>query len=345
MELVSDIITVIVLVMIMLIILIIFLEAVGSKARNALIKNWQQFSESYGLNFEKGGKYFGDPIISGNFLGHFLSIKQKVLNKQLGTIFELKRNNALKHKKNSYTDRDIMHRFKAIFNIIKSGIDIEITPKRILFSTIIRSSYDLHSISSQLVKLIELYPNLYMIADNAVNFLIQDKPFKQITQAIIESICLDTELRIKPNISLLLCKKCFTHCSSHKVKGSFSSSNILPTSFRYYGCRLCRQSRDLIEGRSVAALDNLMTEEWSVQKNRISVNWLTIRKPFDFHEVRIKQASDREVEEFVMQAGNDMDEFRQPRYKEMPCIIASDCKLSENTLRILKHTFKSVKEV
>ncbi len=95
----------------------------------------------------------------------------------------------------------------------------------------------------------------------------------------------------------------------------------------------------------MAVLDNQMNEKLSIQENEISVNWLIYRKPFDFHEVRIIQASDREVEEFVMQTGNDMDKFRQPQYKEIPCIITSGCKLSENTLRILKYTFKTVKEM
>ncbi len=115
---------------------------------------------------------------------------------------------------------------------------------------------------------------------------------------------------------------------------------------KYYGCRTCRQSRDFIEGNWCAAvLDDQMTEKWSSGDDVISVNWLAFRKPFDFHEVRIIQASDREVEEFVMQVGNDMGEFRQSRYKEIPCIINSGCNLSENTLRILKHTFKTVKEM
>jgi hypothetical protein len=108
---------------------------------------------------------------------------------------------------------------------------------------------------------------------------------------------------------------------------------------------LCRQSSNVIEGWSIAVLDNQMNEKWSVRENEFWVNWLIHRKPFDFHEVRIVQATDREVEEFVMQVGNDTDEFRQPRYKEMPCIISSDCKLSANTYNILKHTFKSVKEM
>ena len=163
-----------------------------------------------------------------------------------------------------------------------------------------------------------------------------------ITGQIIQSIAAETKLQIKPKGRYLLCKKCLTFCSSHKAGSNLLS--IWPIA-KYYGCRLCRQSSNVIKGSSIAVLDNQMNEEWSVREIEFWVNWLIHRKPFDFNEVKIVQATDREVEEFAMQVGNDTDELRQPRYKEMYCIISSGCKLSANTLNILKHTFKTVKEV
>jgi hypothetical protein len=38
-----------------------------------------------------------------------------------------------------------------------------------------------------------------------------------------------------------------------------------------------------------------------------------------------------------MQVGNDTDEVRRPRYRTMPYEVG--CPLSENTRRILRHTF------
>jgi len=58
--------------------------------------------------------------------------------------------------------------------------------------------------------------------------------------------------------------------------------------------------------------------------------------------VNIIQATDEEVERFAVQVGNDIDPFRKPRYKEMPCLIDTDCDLSENTWRILQQMFGQV---
>jgi hypothetical protein len=40
--------------------------------------------------------------------------------------------------------------------------------------------------------------------------------------------------------------------------------------------------------------------------------------------------------------GNDTDEYRRPRYKNMPCHVAPECALSENTLRVLSSTLGEV---
>ncbi len=75
--------------------------------------------------------------------------------------------------------------------------------------------------------------------------------------------------------------------------------------------------------------------------DNLYVNWLQIRKPFDFDSVQIINATDRDVEQFCIQVGNDTDEIRQPRYKQMECVVK--CKLDQNTVRILENTFGKVK--
>jgi hypothetical protein len=72
------------------------------------------------------------------------------------------------------------------------------------------------------------------------------------------------------------------------------------------------------------------------------VNWLQYRQLFDFDEIQIIQASDEEVERFVVQVGNDTDSVRKARYQHMHCIISSKCNLSENTMRILRRTFGQI---
>ena len=65
---------------------------------------------------------------------------------------------------------------------------------------------------------------------------------------------------------------------------------------------------------------------------------------FDFDRVEIVQATNEEVERFVMRVGNDTDSFRKPRYEEMRCIVDSECQLSKNTFRILEHMFGRVEQ-
>ena len=320
-------------------------------------RHWRQFAASNNLHF-KSGVNITDTKIYGDFQGYRLSIYNNLKRKgqnsyRKDTNFVIERNKTLTHFEKLQTDRDIMDRFWVIFKFINSGLHIEITAKKIIFkSDLIIEGIKLQSISNQLVNFAEILPEVCKIGGKIVDTLLQVKPFKPITWHIIKSVCSETELRIKYRIDLLLCKRCFTFCFSHQVKApikfftisEYGSNEYGSRLSNYYGCRLCRQN-DLIEGRSIAVLDNQVTEEWSVRENEIFVNWLAYRKLFDFHEVRIMQATDRDVEEFAMQVGNDTDKLRNWRYKVMPCIISSGCKLSANTRNILKHTFKSVKEM
>jgi hypothetical protein len=86
-----------------------------------------------------------------------------------------------------------------------------------------------------------------------------------------------------------------------------------------------------------------MTLEQVNQGEILRVNWLIRRTLFDFDEVEIVRANDEDIERFAVQVGNDTDIIRQPSYKEMRCVISSNCELSENTKRILQHMFGQVK--
>ena len=59
-------------------------------------------------------------------------------------------------------------------------------------------------------------------------------------------------------------------------------------------------------------------------------------------EIIIVQASDEDVERFAVQIGNDTDGIRKPIYKDIRCTISPGCKLSENTLRILRRMIGQV---
>lgn len=112
----------------------------------------------------------------------------------------------------------------------------------------------------------------------------------------------------------------------------------------FYGCRMCHQSREFVEGidEVVAVLDVTWHEDQLRENSSLRVNWLARRTLFDFDRVEIIQANDEDVERFAVQVGNDTDPIRKPRYREMICTIGSDCQLSENTLRILGRMFGKV---
>jgi len=306
------------------------------------LKNEQQLLPVNNLHLNDDGNLHL-PIIKDDFRGYSLSIRSRIEGRRKYTTIEIK-----KRKNFSYLEKqpviiDIILCFSLFGSITDSEIYLEITSERIFYKS---SFFDdigkFQSISEQLVDLIENFPEACNKASEVIDSLIEVDDFKPITWHIIKSICAENQLRFKSKKSLLwgsllLCKHCLVFYFSHKVNSPIVQSDIA----YYFGCRQCRQSREFYEGRSIAVLDERMSEEVSLRHDEILVNWLALGKPFDFHEVRIIEASEIDVEKFVIRIGNDLDEFRQARHKQqIPCIISPGCKLTENALRILKHTFK-----
>ncbi|MCP4404383.1 MAG: HEAT repeat domain-containing protein [bacterium] len=159
---------------------------------------------------------------------------------------------------------------------------------------------------------------------------------------VLKRVVEDTTTRLARNAPHLVCSRCLVHFRAHRVNLSWWHKT-----FTYYGCRACRQSREFFDwpGEIVAVLDREMNAEQVQTEGVLRVNWLQRRSLFDFDRVEIVKSNDEQVERFAVQAGNDTDSVRRPRYKEMPCQVASNCRLSENTLRILKNTFGSVSNV
>ena len=78
------------------------------------------------------------------------------------------------------------------------------------------------------------------------------------------------------------------------------------------------------------------------QGDVVRVNWLRNQAFFEFDSVEIVEASDEEVAGFVVQIGNDTDDWRRSRYRHMSCRILPGCVLPENTLRSLRDLFAEV---
>ncbi len=192
--------------------------------------------------------------------------------------------------------------------------------------------------------LINLYPQVIVLGGNIVPLLqkivtTQHHVLHPIAVQWLDNIGTETTARLGYRASQLICSACLTRCSTHTV--SVSSHHTVT----YYGCRSCGQSQEFLEFsevRIIAMLDNQMEQEQIRQNETLRVNWLDRRKLFDFDEVEIIEATDEDAERFAVQIGNDTDIVRKPHYKEMRCTVKSSSQLSENTLRILRKTFKCV---
>lgn len=160
--------------------------------------------------------------------------------------------------------------------------------------------------------------------------------YRNLIATLIKDIGQITTKKFSNRASRTWCSRCLTRFSKHTYQ-----SNWL-TSIEYYGCRTCRQSRAYFDGQVVAILDNTEQEELTDHGRILHVNWLVNRLLFDFDEVHILNATDEEVERFAVQVGNDTDEVRQPGYAKMRCVVAPECELSLNTMRILERTFGQV---
>jgi hypothetical protein len=136
---------------------------------------------------------------------------------------------------------------------------------------------------------------------------------------------------LKPVRAGLLCSSCWTRFEEKE-----SAEGAL-----WYACQVCGKAGKTLSG--IRELVAVLDEEWSQERESndgvLRVNWLERRVPFDFDRIEVIRASDYEVERFCIVVGNDTDEYRRARYKSMPWVVAPQCALSENTLRVLRSTF------
>jgi hypothetical protein len=62
----------------------------------------------------------------------------------------------------------------------------------------------------------------------------------------------------------------------------------------------------------------------------------------DFSEIKIFNANEYEIEEFIIRARNDGDKFRQKRYKDIEVHVSTACKFPKAKMNLLNDTFKKV---
>ena len=135
-----------------------------------------------------------------------------------------------------------------------------------------------------------------------------------------------------------LCLKCFYRHEAQLIALS------LQEQFVNGSCRNCADSDSYMTWPSevTVILDRSQDIRFIKREDEFWVNWLYHPELFDFDRVDILDATDEDVERFAVQVGNDTDEIRSPKYKQMHCVIAPTCELSDNTFRILQQTFGEV---
>jgi hypothetical protein len=168
---------------------------------------------------------------------------------------------------------------------------------------------------------------------------LNDGPLEETAMWLLGSIEQETRRQLAWRAPLIRCPTCLARFGPRSVNVS------LGVSFVYFGCRVCSQSRDFLECPAgvTAVLDTGWTESRRYQDGRLYINWLLERRVFDFDRVEIIRAADEDVERLAVQVGNDTDPARRSHYPEIPCWVAPECRLSENTLRILSRMFGAVK--
>ena len=190
--------------------------------------------------------------------------------------------------------------------------------------------------------LAEVYPTLVASGGTSVSYLQKvatdkEHQLQYLAFHLLQDIACDTTSRLSDKLSKLICPYCYKRVIAHQI----------PLLWRkvitYYGCRNCHQSSRFFQGKIIAVLDDKMATETQQVSDSLNVNWLSYGKPFDFEEIKIIQAIDEDVERFVIQIGNNTDTLWKSYYQQMPCVVSARCELSENTMRILQHTFGQIK--
>ncbi len=72
------------------------------------------------------------------------------------------------------------------------------------------------------------------------------------------------------------------------------------------------------------------------------VHWFWYKELIDFSEIKIFNANEYEIEEFIIRARNDSDKFRQKRYKDIEVQVSTACKIPKAKINLLNDTFKKV---
>jgi hypothetical protein len=318
---------------------------------------WQKLAETHQLVFQPG-RFLKRPQVVGHYHGHHLKLdtyprqegrSHYTYTRLVLSVDNLEADRLLLESKGTFdkqVERDIDRLLipNGIRYNLKGQIRAQKNKPHLYYEqrgfetnkTYLQFLFDL------LADLADGYPTVLALGGEVIPYLCEiatnyDNVLQPVATQLLHHIGQETTNRLSDRTGHLFCPDCLTCCEARKVR--------LPwwQSITYYGCRICGQSREFLNGRLIAVLDSQMNTEKFKQNGVLRVNWLAHRKLFDFDEVEIVQATDEDVERFAVQVGNDTDPKRKPRYEEMRCVVSPECQLSENTMRILQQMFGVVK--
>jgi len=167
------------------------------------------------------------------------------------------------------------------------------------------------------------------LADFAASCSGKDR--KQILE-LMRFICEETKRALGKSGSIF-CSHCFILPSPHKA-----------LRFTYYSCQHCNRNRHFISAPNgvIAIIDQNMQKDKIVRDGALFVNWIKHGRIFDFDRVEIINATDNDIDKFVLQVESDVDDYRKPRYKKMTVNIHPGCQLSRNSIMNLEMAFGKV---
>ncbi|MCL6533661.1 MAG: HEAT repeat domain-containing protein [Armatimonadetes bacterium] len=133
-------------------------------------------------------------------------------------------------------------------------------------------------------------------------------------------------------------------CGTHLVRlEPKQTTRVGDCQAHFFACRYCQTApSNPIEGvrEVIVVLDNQMREETVLQDGVLKVNWLLRRELPDYDRVQILKADAVAVEEFCIQVGNDTDEQRRERRKEVPCELGKG--LDRRVVNMVSNIFNQI---
>lgn len=339
------------------VILLLIWEAIRSRQERSenqkKKESWQKFAINNHLDFIRNTSSWKDTHVTGNYRGYCLNLYgdtrlELIISHSVTNLPNLKSNGSVEltvaiHGE-EITLKQAVNRLAPIlsFKDLPGEIQIIEYGNRVYYQQVgvISEVNFLQTLANRLSDIMDYYRAIVDLGGEAVPFLEtlaahKDSRLGAVTQ-LLEGIAKKTTSQLSQQASQLLCPRCFVSFGTHRMSLSWMS---------YYGCRTCGQSREFLHPHHVnAVLNTAWAEVYGQQGDILRINWLARRTLFDFDQVEIIQATDEDVEHFAVQVGNDTDPVREPRYRQMKCIVGPECRLSENTLRILQHTFGLVEQ-